>query len=124
MKRRRRCPAASIDAAARGEPGLSRELTGQLLRAMRRGEQRGRATDALSGREREVLGLLAEGSTSKEAAGRLGLSIKTVDNHRARILAKLQVANTAAAVGLAHQRGLLDVAGHVGAGRLPCLATA
>jgi two-component system, NarL family, response regulator NreC len=57
-----------------------------------------------------VLGLLAAGATSKELAGRLGLSVKTVENHRAKILVKLQVANTAAAVGLAHQHGLLAAA--------------
>ena len=105
---------AAIRAVMRGEPGLSRELTGQLLRVMRRGVPRGRATDQLSGRERQVLGLLAEGSTSKELAGRLGLSVKTVENHRARILEKLQVANTAAAVRLAHQHGLLGPVGHAG----------
>ncbi len=98
---------AAIRAVMRGEPGLSPELTGQLLRAMRRGEPRGRATDTLSAREREMLGLLAAGLTSKEAAGRLGLSVKTVENHRANILDKLQVANTAAAIGLAHRQGLL-----------------
>ena len=108
---------AAIRAVLRGEPGLSPAMAGQLLRAMRRGQPHTRQVDALSARERELLGLLAAGLTSKEAAGRLGLSVKTVENHRARILEKLQVANTAAAVGLAHQHGLLDAAGHAGGGR-------
>ena len=63
-----------------------------------------------------MLGLLAEGATSKELAGRLGLSVKTVENHRARILEKLGTANTAAAVGFAHQHGLLDPVGYAGGG--------
>ena len=106
---------AAIRAVVRGEPGLSPAVAGRLLRLLRRGEPRGRATDALSGREREVLGLLAAGLTSKEIGQRLGLSLKTVDNHRSRILEKLGVANTVAAVGLAHQHGLLDATGHAGA---------
>jgi len=43
----------------------------------------------LSGRERETLQLLAEGKTNKEIAFRLGVSIKTVEKHRARIMSKL-----------------------------------
>ena len=107
---------AAIRAVMRGEPGLAPAVARRLLRAMRRGEPRGRATDTLSAREREMLGLLARGETSKEAAGHLGLSVKTVENHRARILEKLGVANTAAAIGVAHRQGLLDRAGQEGAG--------
>ncbi len=43
---------------------------------------------ALSDREREVLALLAAGSPSKEIATRLGVSMKTVNNHRANLAAK------------------------------------
>src|SRR2546425_663135 len=43
----------------------------------------------LSGREREVLQLLAEGKTNKEIAVRLGISTKTVERHRANIMGKL-----------------------------------
>jgi DNA-binding NarL/FixJ family response regulator len=65
------------------------------------------ATEALSAREREVLQLLASGATSKEIAAKLGLRPKTVENHRARILDKLGVANSAAAVRAALARGLI-----------------
>jgi len=64
---------------------------------------------ALSEREREVLQLLAEGSTSKEIAVTLGLKAKTVENHRARILDKLGVTNSAAAVRVALSRGFVSV---------------
>jgi DNA-binding NarL/FixJ family response regulator len=63
--------------------------------------------EALSAREREILNFLAEGSTSKEIAVALGLAPKTVENHRARILDKLGVANSAAAVRAALTHGLL-----------------
>jgi DNA-binding NarL/FixJ family response regulator len=45
--------------------------------------------DALSAREREVVRLVARGLVSKEVAAELGLSTRTVEKHRARILAKL-----------------------------------
>ena len=102
----------AIRAAMRGEPGLSPAVVGQLLALLRRGEGHEAQAERLSEREREVLGLLAGGLTSKEVARRLGLSPKTVENHRARVLEKFGAANTAAAIGLAHQHGLLDAAGH------------
>ena len=110
----------SIRVVARGETALSPAVARLLLRQVRRGRER--HADLLSGRERErhgdlltererqVLGALAEGRTSKEIAARLVLSTKTVENHRARILEKLGVANTAAAIGLAFRRGLVDAA--------------
>jgi DNA-binding NarL/FixJ family response regulator len=63
--------------------------------------------EALSAREQEILEFLAEGSTSKEIAAVLGLAPKTVENHRARILDKLGVANSAAAVRTALAQGLI-----------------
>lgn len=63
--------------------------------------------EALSAREREILGYLADGATSKEIAVALGLAPKTVENHRGRILDKLGVANSAAAVRAAVAKGLL-----------------
>ena len=98
----------AIRVVARGETALSPTVARLLLRQVRRGRER--RADLLSGRERQVLGELAEGQTSKEIARRLGLSPKTVENHRARILEKLGVANTAAAIGLAFQQGLVDAA--------------
>jgi DNA-binding NarL/FixJ family response regulator len=64
--------------------------------------------ETLSDREREVLRLLADGATSKEIAAVLGLRPKTVENHRARILDKLGVVNTAAAVRAALAQGLVS----------------
>ena len=44
---------------------------------------------ALTERERQVLVLIAEGKSTKEAAAHLGISYKTADSHRSRILEKL-----------------------------------
>jgi len=63
--------------------------------------------DVLSSRERQVLQLVAEGKTTKEIAGVLGVSIKTADSHRARIMRKLDIHETAGLVRYAIRRGLI-----------------
>ena len=65
--------------------------------------------DPLTPREREVLQLVAEGKTSKEVAGFLGISAKTVESHRGRILKKLDAPNTAGIVRYAIRSGLIKV---------------
>lgn len=62
----------------------------------------------LTGREREVFHLIVEGQTSKEIARKLGISTKTVENHRASVLQKLKARNTADVVRYAMRKGLLD----------------
>lgn len=62
----------------------------------------------LTAREREVFHLIAEGSTTKEVARRLDISVKTAENHRGKVLAKLDVRNTAELVRYALRKGLLD----------------
>ena len=63
--------------------------------------------EALSGREREVLELLARGHTNQEAADRLFLSVKTVETYRARIGVKLGLRKRADFVRYAVETGLL-----------------
>lgn len=62
----------------------------------------------LTAREREVFHLIAEGHTTKEIARQLGISVKTAENHRARVLDKAGVRNTAELVRYALRKGLLD----------------
>jgi len=62
-------------------------MTGYLGRCRPAGER----VKALSGREREVVQLLAEGRSNKEVATSLGISVKTVETHRARIMDKLNL---------------------------------
>lgn len=64
--------------------------------------------EPLSLREREVLQLIAEGKTTKEAAVVLGISTKTAESHRARIMAKLNIHETASLVRYAIRRGLIQ----------------
>jgi len=63
--------------------------------------------DPLSPREREVLELVAEGKTTKAIARLLGVSVKTAEAHRTRIMAKLDIHETAGLVRYAIRRGLI-----------------
>jgi DNA-binding NarL/FixJ family response regulator len=62
---------------------------------------------ALTPREIEVLECIAAGCNLREAGERLGISPKTVDNHKQRIFAKLGVQTQAHAISVAIRRGIL-----------------
>ncbi len=64
--------------------------------------------DSLSEREREILQLIAEGHTNKDVALILSISPATVETHRAHILQKLDLHNTAALVLYAVRRGVIS----------------
>lgn len=64
--------------------------------------------DPLTPRERELLQLVAEGKTTKEAARVLGVSTKTAESHRTRIMSKLDIHETAGLVRYAIRRGLIQ----------------
>lgn len=65
------------------------------------------ANAPLTEREIQVLRLVAEGLNSREIAERLNISVKTVDTHRANIMDKLGVHNTAELIKVAIQRGIV-----------------
>jgi DNA-binding NarL/FixJ family response regulator len=64
--------------------------------------------DALSEREREIFQLIAEGHSNKDVADLLSISVATVETHRAHILQKLDVHNTAELVLYAVRRGVIS----------------
>lgn len=86
-----------------------------VLRAVHTGREafdarhpaRPRRRGTLSAREREVLRLVADGSTNREIARQLGVSDETVKTLVARTFAKLGVRKRAEAVAVAHEQGLL-----------------
>ncbi len=71
-------------------------------------EESVRMVFSLTERERQVLVLIADGKSTKEAAARLGISYKTADSHRSRILEKLGVHETASMVRYAIRAGLVQ----------------
>lgn len=67
--------------------------------------------DGLTEREREVLKLIADGLSNQEVADKLVISVKTVERHRANILAKLGLHSRTALVKYAIRKGLIQVEG-------------
>jgi DNA-binding NarL/FixJ family response regulator len=92
----------AIRAAARGEPVLAPSVTARL---MQRAQTPTRT--ALSGREIEVLELVARGGSNKELARELHLSEATVKSHLIHIFEKLGVTDRTAAVTVAIEKGIL-----------------
>ncbi len=64
--------------------------------------------ELLSPREQQVLRLIALGHTNLQVAERLGLSVKTVETYKSRLMTKLDLAGRAALVRYALQQGLLE----------------
>ncbi len=95
----------AVRAAARGETVLSPSVAAVLLARVR--SRTSLTVSTLSAREREVLALIAEGRTNREAAAALFISEATVKTHLLHIYAKLEVPDRASAVSAAHRRGLL-----------------
>jgi DNA-binding NarL/FixJ family response regulator len=72
-------------------PKLAKAMAGQGFSAMAQESQRGVPLNRLTSREKEVIQPLAEGKSNKEVATMLGISVKTVEAHRTRIMLKLGV---------------------------------
>jgi DNA-binding NarL/FixJ family response regulator len=95
----------AVRSAARGETVLAPSVAGRLVRRMRT------PAVSLSGRERQVLKLVAAGLSNPEIGQRLHISEATVKTHLLRIFAKLDVSNRTAAVVAAMAAGLLEPPG-------------
>ena len=104
----------AIRAVASGQMFLSKGVSGTVLDdyIRRLTETPGNTPSggrALSPREREVLQLIAEGASTKEAAARLHLSVKTVETHRRQIMDKLGIYNIAGLIKYAVREGLASL---------------
>lgn len=101
----------AVTAVSQGEaffsPAVSRLMLDDYMRRAASGGVIDRY-DTLSDREREIFQLVAEGRSNKEVAELLGISPATVETHRARILQKLDVHNTAELVLYAVRRGVIS----------------
>ncbi|WDT93189.1 response regulator transcription factor [Thermoleophilum album] len=97
----------AIRTVAAGGTFVSGERQRELLAAWR---ERGREAldDPLTPREREVVKLVAEGFTNRQIAELLTLSEKTVESHRANVLAKLGMRDRVELVRYAIKRGLVE----------------
>ncbi|MET7350394.1 MULTISPECIES: response regulator [Streptomyces] len=95
---------AAVRAAAQGRTVLSPAVASRLVSAVRAPAS---TQDSLSAREREVLALVAKGTSNREIARVLFISEATVKTHLTHLYAKLGVNDRAAAVAVAYDRGIL-----------------
>jgi two-component system response regulator NreC len=90
---------------SRGGTYLSPEVSRTLMQAYQ--EKAELRPDPLSPRERRVVQLIAEGQSTKQVAALLNISVKTAETHRARVMTKLNIHQTAGLVRYAIRRGLI-----------------
>ncbi|MFJ5307972.1 response regulator [Streptomyces sp. NPDC088350] len=95
----------AVRAAAEGRTVLSPAVASRLVSAVRSPQTPG--NEPLSAREREVLALVAKGTSNREIARELFISEATVKTHLTHLYTKLGVKDRAAAVAAAYDRGIL-----------------
>lgn len=96
---------AAIREVLRGAVYLSPGISEAVINAyMQKAEL---PPDPLTDRERQVLQLVAEGNTTKQIAQVLGVSVKTAESHRTRMMQKLAIHETASLVRYAIRRGFI-----------------
>jgi DNA-binding NarL/FixJ family response regulator len=100
--------ARAVRLAAEGCAVIHPDLTKQFIDEVRQLSSGERSTTALSGREVEVLQMIADGSTNKEVADALQISPQTVKTYLERIFTKLGVSDRTRAVTVALKLGILE----------------
>ncbi len=100
----------AINAVLAGEtylsPPISRQVVDNYIARTGSGQK---PAQPLTPRQREILVLIGEGSSTKEIAQRLGLSVKTVETHRAQLMDRLDIHDVAGLVRYAVRVGLVSV---------------
>ncbi len=101
--------AAAIDAVMAGRTYLSPAIQQQMAAILKGRSPATPDLRALTGREREVLILLARGLTTKEIATTLDIGTRTVETHRANVMRKLGVRSVALLTQVAIREGIVDL---------------
>jgi len=94
----------AIHEVSNGNTYLSPGISRTVIETFRSGSDL--SGDRLTTREREVLQLIAEGKSTKQIGSLLGISPKTVETHRSRLMEKLEIRDTAGLVRYAIRKGL------------------
>lgn len=81
----------AVEALSRHKPFFTTKASETLLESFLKSRLEAGETSVLTDRERQVVQLLAEGNVNKEVAAALGISVKTVETHRAAVMRKLGV---------------------------------
>jgi DNA-binding NarL/FixJ family response regulator len=100
--------AQAVRTVAAGRTYLSPQITGSIVEdyVQRLPNGRDSVASILTPREREVLQLLAEGQSTKQIAGRLHVSVKTIETHRRQLMEKLNLHSVAELTKFAIREGL------------------
>lgn len=104
--------ATAVKTVCRNLTYLSPDIAGDVVDSHvrhRTEPEESSAYTVLSNREREVLQLLAEGNSTKETAGKLFVSVKTVETHRRNIMGKLEIHSVAQLTKYAVREGLTAI---------------
>ena len=96
----------AVETLAMHRPFFTGTASEVLLESYRRKPERVRSV--LTDRERGVVQLIAEGNTNKQVANKLGISLKTVETHRASIMRKLNLLSSAALVRYAVRNNIVQ----------------
>jgi DNA-binding NarL/FixJ family response regulator len=100
---------AAINSLRAHKPFLSPKVTEFVLDDyLRRNDGNDGALAEVTARERELIQLLAEGNSNKEAASTLGISVKTIEAHRANIMRKLRLRSVAELVRYAIRNNIVQ----------------
>lgn len=105
----------AINAVIKGEiylsPSISKNLVTDYLRRIGDGSSEGNDQESvfarLTSRQREILQLIAEGNSTKEIAGKLNISIKTIETHRSQIMERLDIHDVPGLVRYAIRVGII-----------------
>jgi len=100
--------ATALHEVVRGEIYLSEEIKLQKNFPLHGITNQKSPLEQLTGRQREILQLIAEGKANKETAAELGISIKTVEKHRGRLMSKLNIHDTAGLTRYAIGAGIIE----------------
>jgi DNA-binding NarL/FixJ family response regulator len=97
----------AVHAALQGRTFVTPDLAADLMRAAKTGAHRTGDPVSLTSRQREVLQLLVEGKSAKEIGAVLGLSTRTVEDHKYRMMETLGLENSVELIHFALKHGLL-----------------
>ncbi len=108
----------AVRSAKKGEtflsPAISNTVVSDYMARLKGGSVRkpgANPFEVLTSRQREILQLIAEGLSTKEIAQKLGLSVNTVEVHRANLMERLNIHDIAGLVRYAIQTGIIEVRG-------------
>ena len=97
----------AVQSVAAGRPFLSQSISDSVASAIRSAETEDSGPWTLTARQREVLQLIAEGMSTKEIAQELGVSLKTAQTHRAKLMERVGVRKASMLVRYAIREGII-----------------